>query len=488
MALVPAAAAIATGPGSMTLTLTSETPLGFFTFVRVQGPEGQQFANFDGTTATLSDLALGAYTATVDPSPATPGGSLAFTLTASEPAFVSELALPAWPTGTASITGTIVDDSGAPVSGANVSLVSPPRPFPGVSTGPDGTFAFTDLPAGEYFLSAIAFGYFSRSTQFALADGEARVVDLVLPVQNSSITGRLVDGDGNSIADTWVDARSGPDFGAAMSGPDGSFTLSGLSAGEWTIVGGGGGGGSTWLPSELVVTLASGENATIGDVVLAPRTTGIIAGSILDSSLPFTQPIVGICATLLLPNGSAVLGQVVTTGNDGTYFFTDLAPGSYKILFTDCDLGRVPPYASVYYGGSTTLGGATALTVAAGEFLNLDVTTLYPQVETPEPDRDATKPRLRDLTPATHDAIDAPVAVTQKHSFVIDVGEEYAGQWVSVWLFTPTKQLGEWHKVAADGTVEATVPKNHPAGNQQLVVQDSDDNVIGWTTMRIRKA
>jgi hypothetical protein len=475
-----------TGPGTMTLTLVSDTPVGFATGVLVSGPAGDRWADVSDGIATLSDLVLGDYTVQVLANPQHQGGSISFTLTEAEPEFVGELVLASWPTGTGSITGTVVGDAGQPLEGARVGLFSNGHSFVDAVTGADGTYTFSDLPAGVYYMSATELGYFSRAAEQTLADGEAAVVDFTLPAQNATISGRLVDGDGNPIADTYVDARSGTDFGGAMSAPDGTFFIPQVGAGEWTLVAGG--GASPWLEAQVVVPLQSGENATVADIVLSPRTTGIIYGWVSDASSPYPQPIVGICATLLHPDGSVVPGPVETTFEDGGYYFTDLEPGSYTIRFTDCDPGRVPQYAAAYLGGSATLGDATVVTVGAGGFVQADPITLYPQVEVPEPTHDAKKPKSHDLTPATEGAIVAPATATQNQSFVIEVGDAYAGQWVSVWLFTPTKQLGEWHQVAADGTVEVTVPKKHPAGTQELVVQDSDDEVIGWTTTRIQKA
>lgn len=474
-----------TGPGTMTLTLVSDTPLSFFTAVQVSGPTGDRFANVNGDTATLSNMVLGGYTVQVLSSPENQGGSISFTLTEAEPDFVGELVLPSWPTGTGSISGTVVGDDGQPLQGAQVGLFSNGHSFHGVNTDADGTYSFTDLPAGVYYMGANDFGYFSRAAELTLADGASAVVDFTLPAQNATITGRLVDGDGNPIADTYVDARSGADFGGAMSGPDGTFLIPRVGAGEWTLVAGG--GASPWLATQVVVPLESGENATIADIVLAPRTTGIIYGWVSDASSPFPLPIKGICATLLHPDGSVVPGPVQTTFEDGGYYLTDIAPGNYTIRFTDCDAGRVPPYATAYLGGSATLGGATIVTATAGGFLNADPVTLHPRVDAPEPTHDAKKPKPHDLTAATSNLIHAPASAKQNQTFVIDVGADLAGTWVSVWLYTPTKQLGEWHKVASDGTVTATVPKTHPAGTQQLVVQNSDDDVIGWTTIAIKK-
>lgn len=470
-----------TGPGTMTLTLVSDTLLSYYPSVQVSGPAGDRFADVSGNIATLSNLVLGDYTVHVLSSPYNQGGSISFTLTAAEPEFVGELVLAAWPTGTGSITGTVVGDDGQPIPGAYVGVFSNGHSFPSVVTGADGTYAFSDLPAGVYYMSASTFDYFPRSAEQNLADGESAIVDFILPAQNATISGRLVDGDGNPIAETYVDARSNPDFGGAMSGPDGTFVIPRLGAGEWTLVAGG--GASPWLEAQVVVPLQSGENATVADIVLAPRTTGIIAGEVRDASAPFPLPIVGICAALLHLDGSAVPGAAQLTFEDGTYYLVDVAPGDYKLRFKDCDPNRVPKFARVFYGPSATLAGATTITVTAGQFLNLDPTTL---VRSTKPTHPAIAIPTKDLKPANRGDIQAPDKAKQDTKITVNVGTQYAGQWVSVWLHNPTDRLGGWHQVASDGTVKVRIPAGYDLGEHKLAVQNSTDQLIGWTKIKIK--
>lgn len=39
--------------------------------------------------------------------------------------------------------------------------------------------------------------------------------------------------------------------------------------------------------------------------------------------------------------------------------------------------------------------------------------------------------------------------------------------------------------MSPQGTIEITVPSHHPVGLRKLVVQDADDEVIGWTELRV---
>lgn len=471
-----------TGPGTMTLTLVSDTPLSFFTAVQVSGPAGDRFADFSGNTATLSNMVLGDYTAVVFPSQDNQGGSVSFTLTAEAPDFVGELHLPAWPTGTSSISGTIVDDNGVPIEGAQVNLSSEVRQFPSVFTASDGTYAVMDLPAGGYFVSAFAFGYFSRSTdQLPLAEGEAAVVDFTLPIRNSSVSGRVVDGDGNPIAGIFVEARNGQDFAGAMTGADGTFLISEMSAGEWTVVGGG--PGTPWQPSQVVVTLESAESATIADLILEPRTTGGVFGAALDfSATPFPTSISGICATLRLPNGTLV-ASAEPTGEDGTFGFFDVAPGDYTVKVVDCDPTRVPRYAKQFYGSGTTLADAVVFSVTAGQDVQLGSFSLVPSTKPTHP---ATAVPTKDLKPANRGDIQAPDKAKQDTKITIQVGAQHAGEWVSVWLHDPKDRLGGWRQVASDGTVKVRIPAGYELGEHKLAVQNSADQLIGWTKIKIK--
>ncbi|MPZ26012.1 MAG: S8 family serine peptidase [Micromonosporaceae bacterium] len=97
------------------------------------------------------------------------------------------------PAGT--LAGTITDaGSGAPVAGATITIT-------GATdrervTGPDGGYSVT-LPAGEFTVTASAFGYQDRSGQFTVV--EDQLTDGSLPlakVDHVTVSGRVTDGSG----------------------------------------------------------------------------------------------------------------------------------------------------------------------------------------------------------------------------------------------------------------------------------------------------
>lgn len=485
LAISPATAAVAAGPGSATITLTGDS-VPSFAFGQVSGPEGPSNAFFSGGTANLSDLALGDYTVTVGSSADNQGGSVSFTLTTENPSFVGELALVPWPTGTSSVSGTVVDADGVPISGASISVYDGNRPFPRVSTGPDGTYVVSNLVAGVYTLGAFEFSHFSRSVEFSVGDGDTTTVDVVLPVRDATISGRVVDGNGEPLGDISVVAeRVGPerDFGSGFASPDGTYVVTGVGAGDWVLSAGG--PGTPYGRTDVPVTLTAGDNP-VADLVLTPRTTATIFAFVVDESpTPLPNYPFGICATLLTPGGVEV-AVFDGTGGDGAIAFSDQPPGTYTVKIYDCDPTRVPGYATQYYGGSATLAGATTFTVTAGQDLTLDTFSLTVASGPTKPTHTAHAVPTHDLKQANRGDIDAPDKARQGARITIQIGIEYAGDWVSVWLHDPKDRLGGWRQVAADGTVKVRVPADYPTGQHKLAVQDRDDDLIGWTKINVK--
>ncbi len=69
----------------------------------------------------------------------------------------------------------------------------------------------------------------------------------------------------------------------------------------------------------------------------------------------------------------------------------------------------------------------------------------------------------------------------------IAVGAEHAGEWVSVWAYSPPKDIGGgWVKVPDDGIVKLTLPSWIGNGNTTLSVQNAADQVLGWTTFKVK--
>lgn len=101
-----------------------------------------------------------------------------------------------------------------------------------------------------------------------------------------------------------------------------------------------------------------------------------------------------------------------------------------------------------------------------------------PPAQSPQPAAD------EDLTADLRDQVSvvgsAPVAGGPA---TIQLGSDYAGKWVSVWLHSTPTDLG-WHRVTAAGTVSVTLPSG-VTGAHRIVALDVSGAVIGWTAVTI---
>ncbi len=141
-------------------------------------------------------------------------------------------------------------ESDAPVAGAVVTAISLAGHAGFDVADDDGFYSIASLPPGEYLVLGAALGRIGAFYENALSWEDAKPVavlgpifgiDLRLPAQgegNGMISGRVVDGDGQSVAQAWVYAE--PEDGTAASGfttsgQDGHYVLSNLAPGRYHI-------------------------------------------------------------------------------------------------------------------------------------------------------------------------------------------------------------------------------------------------------------
>jgi hypothetical protein len=493
LAVAPTSPAHASGVGSAAFTITLEGAPVAASEVTLSGSEFRFGYTDSAGQTSFSDLALGDYTLWMGSTPAHQSATVTFSLTADSPHHEQVIALIPWPTGTGSISGTVVDSATRePMAGVLVSAgnFDSGQHLEGL-TDESGHFEITGLVAGTYAVAISSSpGYFSAFAHLNLGEGEAANVDFALLAADSAISGRVVDQEGNGVPGLWLGAYpiegtpADPTSGQ-QTDADGYYTMTGAGAGTWLVRVD---ASSTWERAEVVVDVEAASTATAPDLVVVPRFTGS-AASLVRSADGIPEAEIGgffdVCVTALHLDGTPATESPVVTGGDSFFHFV-LAPGEYTAYFEDCDDDREPHgYQATYLGGSTTLPEATTFTVETNVDVWLDTTYLQPQSSLPEPTHDATPVRTHDLEQADEDLIDAPSAARRGEAVEVAVGTEYAGQWVSAWLHPHATQLGGWHQVSPEGTIEITVPSHHPVGLTDLVVQDADDDVIGWTELRV---
>lgn len=283
------------------------------------------------------------------------------------------------------ISGTVTDDTGAPAAGVAVEV----SPFPGwgsyvtdeaghysVPISVAGTYTvFFRPPAGSPLL-AEAYDNAApwNPTRIVVGSVDITGVDAVLE-RAGSLSGRVVDADGDPIAAVQVQLQSAAfQLAYVTTDADGVYTAPDLRPGAWRV----GFEPPTGSPfvaelyddartyeTQTVVTLASGEAKTLNDAVLARGNT--ISGRIL---APDGTPRAGIEVNASSEAGG---GRGGSTGDDGTYTITGLADGDYTV---SAQSDWAANLVGVAYPGTTRWQDAELVHVAGATTVQLDDLTL----------------------------------------------------------------------------------------------------------------
>jgi hypothetical protein len=277
--------------------------------------------------------------------------------------------------GTGEIKGRVIDSGGKPLRRARITLDligggSDARRT--TSTGLDGAYSFTELPAGRFRMTATRGGYLElqygqrrpgeQGRPLQLADGATlEKVDFTLP-KMSTISGRITDENGEPIEGVSVYAMrmlyyEGRRKLVPVSGPsirtddDGEYRISRLAPGTyhvmastnetWTVVQEGRQTvfgysptyfpGVTRAPEGRRVPLGLGEHVRAVDFSLVPGRAARISGTALDSAgKPFTR--VSLATEVRGTNfASFGGGPAVRTNPDGTFYAINVPPGEYSL-------------------------------------------------------------------------------------------------------------------------------------------------------------
>lgn len=208
------------------------------------------------------------------------------------------------PTGT--LTGTVTDQTGDPVSGATVTLAGTET-----TTSSDGTYKFSDAAIGSYDLVVSAPGAETETVPVTLETESLTTQDVELTV-TGSVAGTITNQDGNPIEGATVSI----DSQTAQTDATGQYSIGGIGVGTQT----------------LTVTTPDG----------AERTTevDIVGGEQADGSLTFEQ-VGGVTGVVTTTGGEpvpdvpiSVTGTDVetTTANDGSFTIDGLPVGTQTLV------------------------------------------------------------------------------------------------------------------------------------------------------------
>lgn len=267
---------------------------------------------------------------------------------------------------TGELRGAVKDSEGQAVRGVEVVLRGD-REVPSTRTLDDGSFRLAHVPTGEYRVQAVreslplqAPGTGDDDLQgvpVTVATGEVREVQLVVESQHGRIAGRVVDSAGGPLSDAFVEATRESDSASAGAGDalrdarwgsysgsetrkltdqDGRFELTGLGAGNYTLLARRRGGGE-----------GSAEHVATGsDVEIKIADAGSLAGTVRIQGGGTPQQ---FTVTLHEPStGWRASDEFFRTG--GTFRFPEVPRGNYQVIVEAAE-GASSATANVADGG-----------------------------------------------------------------------------------------------------------------------------------------
>ena len=264
------------------------------------------------------------------------------------------------------VTGTMVGDDGAPVTGGSVHALAVGRRW-SYGGNVSGTGEYTlRVPPGPYRIQFSGSGMASEYFDDVATLEDAQVLTVAAGQTISGIdavlgAGRVISGvvtssDGTPVAGLEVSANAAWGEGTSRrtnTAADGTYRLTGLSAVPYTVKVSPT-GAQLWLPTTYPATVPVGATQETTDVDVVVELGGRIEGTVTG------------------PDGSEIRGraQAVDGGANGPLdVFSD---GQYSILVAPGDhiLEFVADgYAREFYDDVATKDAATPVRVAAGEVL-----------------------------------------------------------------------------------------------------------------------
>lgn len=243
----------------------------------------------------------------------------------------------------AGISGKVVDPDGKPVADARVVATSASEPFPvvdprrdGVLTGADGVFAIPAVASGTWRLTASHEGHGPATSAPITVDGVRARTNVELKLEaGGTVKGKVVDTNGKPVAsaEVRVVVRGHLEWRArrqALTGPDGTFSVSSLPLRAMDVVAAHESGASAIAAADL------GEKRE-AEVALTLDVVGTIEGTVVDRN---GQP-VGDAQVLASPVWSgntadqfawSVRGiQETVTDQSGAFRLTGMPAGEYKV-------------------------------------------------------------------------------------------------------------------------------------------------------------
>ncbi len=226
----------------------------------------------------------------------------------------------------ATLSGTVRDEGGAPVSGAALVAAGAESGGSAISDA-NGDYLFPRLVAGSYTIDANAAGFEPIGLELLLAQDENATQDFDLVALTGVLSGTIIDNHGAPLAGASVQLRDGDLLvSQQLSDATGAFAFSGLPTDRGLD-----------LSASLAGHSANSSNPLAGLVAplsglqfILAADDGVIRGTVVDADSGLPVP----GAELTADDGAGYYGQAVSDA-DGAFIMTDLRVASPYTLSAD---------------------------------------------------------------------------------------------------------------------------------------------------------
>ena len=317
----------------------------------------------------------------------------------------------------ATISGTVRDEGGAPLS--NICVSEERRDDGGISTttGKDGTYQLGPLAAGELSLDLAPCDdqpYLPTTVgPLTVETGAELVVGDTTLERGTVVSGTVRDDGGSPVADVCVQLSDDAHVaGSDETGSDGTYAVLLAEGGEFRVQFVDCGDTPSLAGTSTEVTVQSGADVSGLDATLEPGAPATVRGVVTNVR---GEPMEGVCVVVYLAHETVVLG---VTDSDGGYTVPSVGSGTWAIAYLTCGKDDDGPDVLPY-----VIDGATGVAWApmwwGGAPLDVE------QVEDQGPDPIAQGAVLVDLVPggdSQHDACfgcDAIAAGIEKDGDVV---------------------------------------------------------------------
>lgn len=229
----------------------------------------------------------------------------------------------------AEINGSVGYSDRTDPSGILVTIEdSSGRTIDSFTVGSDGTFSFR-VSAGTFAIRANAAGYAETSKSITVVVGKAYSIDLgEMNTLYGSITGKVVDADGNAVSGAVVNLTNMDGEGDTVTlstNESGEFSSSTVPIGTYTV---------SITKSGYIdivcndVPIVGGRTYDIGTKILVSGTAGITGRVVLEGASNYS----GVTVSAASLADSSKL-YTTTTTEDGLYYFVSLDVGTWLLKF-----------------------------------------------------------------------------------------------------------------------------------------------------------